>query len=190
MSDPKISRRTILKGLGAAVALPWLESMGPLNAWADNPAPQGNTVPNRMAFMYVPNGVHMPDWRPATEGADFVLPRTLEPLAEVRDSLTVFTGLTADKARPNGDGPGDHARAMAAFLTGAQPRKTDGADIRVGLSVDQAAASRMGHLTRLASLEIGCDPSAMAGNCDSGYSCVYSGDDLLSVGHLAGPQDQ
>jgi hypothetical protein len=175
MSDPKISRRTILKGLGAAVALPWLESMGPLSAWADNPTPQGNTVPSRMAFMYVPNGVHMPDWRPTAVGTDFVLPRTLEPLAEVRDSLTVFTGLTADKARPNGDGPGDHARAMAAFLTGAQPRKTDGADIRAGLSVDQAAASRVGHLTRLASLEIGCDPSAMAGNCDSGYSCVYSG---------------
>jgi hypothetical protein len=175
MSDPKISRRTILKGLGAAVALPWLESMGPLSAWADNPTPPENAVPNRMAFMYVPNGVHMPDWRPTAVGPDFVLPRTLEPLAEVRDSLTVFTGLTADKARPNGDGPGDHARAMAAFLTGAQPRKTDGADIRAGLSVDQAAASRVGHLTRLASLEIGCDPSAMAGNCDSGYSCVYSG---------------
>ncbi len=171
----QISRRTILKGLGAAIALPWLESMGPLAAWANDPAPTGNTIPNRMAFLYVPNGVHMPDWRPAAEGTEFTLPRTLEPLREVRDSLTVLTGLTADKARPNGDGPGDHARAMAAFLTGAQPRKTDGADIRVGLSVDQAAASRIGHLTRLPSLEIGCDPSAMAGNCDSGYSCVYSG---------------
>jgi hypothetical protein len=174
MNDAKISRRTILKGLGAAIALPWLESMGPLRSWAADPVPTGSTVPSRMAFVYVPNGVHMPDWRPTAEGADFVLPRTLEPLAEVRDSLTVLTGLTADKARPNGDGPGDHARAMAAFLTGAQPRKTDGADIRAGVSVDQVAASRRGHLTRLASLEIGCDPSAMAGNCDSGYSCVYS----------------
>jgi hypothetical protein len=174
MSDPRISRRTILKGLGAAVALPWLESMGPLTAWADNPSPMGSAIPNRMAFLYVPNGVHMADWRPTAVGADFVLPRTLEPLAEVRDSLTVLTGLTADKARPNGDGPGDHGRAMAAFLTGCQPRKTDGADIRAGISVDQVAASRIGHQTRLASLEIGCDPSAMAGNCDSGYSCVYS----------------
>jgi hypothetical protein len=174
MNPPRISRRTLLKGVGAAIALPWLESMGPLSAWADNPAPQGNVVPNRMAFLYVPNGVHMPDWRPTTEGVDFALPRTLEPLQEVRDSLTVLTGLTADKARPNGDGPGDHARAMAAFLTGAQPRKTDGADIRAGISADQVAAARLGHLTRLSSLEIGCDPSAMAGNCDSGYSCVYS----------------
>jgi len=127
-----------------------------------------------MAFVYVPNGVHMPDWRPAATGADFELPRTLEPLREVKSDLLVMSGLTADKARPNGDGPGDHARAMAAFLTGAQPRKTAGADIRLGVSVDQAAASRIGQQTRLSSLEIGCDPSAAAGNCDSGYSCVYS----------------
>jgi hypothetical protein len=87
----------------------------------------------------------------------------------------MITGLTADKARPNGDGPGDHARAMGAFLTGAQPRKTDGSDFRVGVSVDQVAATRLADQTRLASLEIGADASAMAGNCDSGYSCVYSG---------------
>ncbi len=175
-SAPKISRRTILKGIGAAIALPWLESMGPLRAWATaTPTPAGGTlIPNRMAFLYVPNGVHMPDWMPTTEGTGFTLPRTLEPLAEVREYLSVLTGLTADKARPHGDGGGDHARAMAAFLTGAQPRKTDGADIRAGVSADQVAASRLAHLTRLASLEIGCDPSAMAGNCDSGYSCVYS----------------
>jgi hypothetical protein len=116
----------------------------------------------------------MAEWTPTAEGDDFTLPRILEPLADVREYLNVLTGLTADKARPNGDGPGDHARAMAAFLTGAQPRKTDGTDIRAGVSVDQVAASRIGDQTRLPSLEIGCDPSAMAGNCDSGYSCVYS----------------
>jgi hypothetical protein len=92
----------------------------------------------------------------------------------VREYLNVLTGLTADKARPNGDGAGDHARAMAAFLTGAQPRKTDGTDIRAGVSVDQVAASRIGNQTRLGSLEMGADPSALAGNCDSGYSCAYS----------------
>ena len=86
----------------------------------------------------------------------------------------VLTGLAADKARPHGDGGGDHARAMAAFLTGAQPHKTDGADIRVGVSVDQVAAARLADQTRLSSLEIGCEQGAMAGNCDSGYSCVYS----------------
>jgi hypothetical protein len=88
--------------------------------------------------------------------------------------VLVITGLTADKARANGDGGGDHARALAAFLTGAQPRKTDGTNIRAGMSADQAAAAAVGDKTRLASLEIGCESGAMAGNCDSGYSCVYS----------------
>ena len=170
MTQP-ISRRTVLQGVGATLALPWLEAMGPMVSWADAPA---RRTPNRLAFFYVPNGVHMQDWTPAGEGPLGQLPRILKPLTPVKDQLLVLTGLTADKARPNGDGPGDHARAMAAFLTGCQPRKTDGADIRAGVSVDQVAASRIGDQTRLASLEIGCDPSAMAGNCDSGYSCVYS----------------
>ncbi|MFO0865800.1 MAG: DUF1552 domain-containing protein [Gemmataceae bacterium] len=169
-----ISRRTLLRGVGASLALPWLEAMGPMASWGNTVAAAGNRTPNRMAFIYVPNGVHMQDWTPKTEGANFELPKILEPLAPVREHLTILTGLTADKARPNGDGAGDHARAMAAFLTGAQPRKTDGTDIRAGVSVDQVAANRLGDRTRLQSLEIGADPSAMAGNCDSGYSCVYS----------------
>src|SRR5437868_5018280 len=83
-------------------------------------------------------------------------------------------GLTADKARAHGDGPGDHARAMATFLTGRQARKTDGADIRIGVSVDQVAAQAVGQATRFPSLEIGCEGGKNAGNCDSGYSCAYS----------------
>ena len=170
-----LSRRTLLRGVGAAVALPWLESMGPLQNWARGAAtPLKKAAPNRMAFIYVPNGKNMVDWTPAAEGADFELPAILEPLKNVRGKFSVLTGLAADKARPHGDGGGDHARAMAAFLTGAQPRKTDGTDIRSGVSVDQLAASRIGDQTRLASLEIGCEPGSMAGNCDSGYSCVYS----------------
>lgn len=165
-----VSRRTLLKGVGAAVALPWLEAMEPIYSWANS----GQRYPNRLAFLYVPNGKNMREWTPATEGALGELPSILQPLAGLKDDLLVLTGLTADKARANGDGGGDHARAMAAFLTGAQPRKTDGTDIRAGLSVDQVVASRIGDRTRLASLEIGCDRSAMAGNCDSGYSCVYS----------------
>lgn len=155
------------------MSLPWLEAMGPLTAWADNPV-ENAAAPNRMAFLYVPNGCNMADWTPAKEGTDFELPAILQPLANVKDKLTVLTGLTADKARPHGDGGGDHARALGAFLTGAQPRKTDGTDIRAGVSVDQVAAARIGERTRLASLEIGCEHGAMAGNCDSGYSCVYS----------------
>ena len=168
-----LTRRGVLKGLSATIALPWLEGMGPLAAWAQDAGP-AKTAPNRMAFLYVPNGKNMADWTPKQEGADFELPAILEPLAPVKDDLLVLSGLTADGARAHGDGGGDHARALAAFLTGAHPLKTDGTDIRNGISVDQVAAARIGDQTRLASLEIGCEAGAMAGNCDSGYSCVYS----------------
>ena len=131
-------------------------------------------APRRIAFVYIPNGANMADWTPRTEGADFELPATLEPLAPVRKDILVLSGLTQDKARPNGDGAGDHARASAAFLTGCQPRKTDGADIHAGVSVDQFAAQRVGNLTRFSSLELGCDRGQQSGNCDSGYSCAYS----------------
>src|SRR6185437_8019992 len=99
---------------------------------------------------------------------------TLHPLAPVQNDLLVLSGLTLDKARANGDGGGDHARAMAAFLTGQQPRKTHGADIRAGTSVDQFAAEKIGKATLFASLEIGCEGGKNSGNCDSGYSCAYS----------------
>jgi hypothetical protein len=155
------------------MSLPWLEGMGPMQAWADAVAPR-SAAPNRMAFLYVPNGVHMADWTPKEVGASFELPPILQPLTAVKDQLLVLTGLTADKARPHGDGGGDHARALSAYLTGVHPYKTDGNSIRNGISVDQVAAARVGEKTRMASLEIGCEHGAMAGNCDSGYSCVYS----------------
>src|SRR5439155_43423 len=120
------------------------------------------------------NGVNMEHWTPEAAGADFKLPFILEPLQPFQKELNVLSGLTLDKARPNGDGPGDHARAMSAFLTGSQPRKTSGADIRAGLSVDQFAAQKVGTKTKFASLELGCDRGLQAGNCDSGYSCAYS----------------
>jgi hypothetical protein len=168
MSHRPISRRAVLRGLGASVALPWLDAMQP--AFGASVANR----PNRIAFLNVPNGKNMADWTPKAEGSDFELPAILQPLGELRENVLVITGLTADKARANGDGGGDHARALAAFLTGAQPRKTDGTNIRAGMSADQAAAAAVGDKTRLASLEIGCESGAMAGNCDSGYSCVYS----------------
>jgi hypothetical protein len=169
-----LSRRTILRGLGTTLALPWLEAMGPQASWAAVNPGTGKAAPNRMAFLYVPNGKNMVDWKPSAEGVFGELPAILQPLEAHRNDFSILTGLTADKARGHGDGGGDHARAMAAFLTGAQPRKTDGTDIRAGLSVDQLAASRIGSQTRLPSLEIGTEAGAMAGNCDSGYSCLYS----------------
>jgi hypothetical protein len=153
------------------MALPLLEGMlpGTLMGAAGPVRP-----PKRLAFLYVPNGVILEDWWPEQEGADYELPATLKPLAPFKDQLLVLGGLTADKARPNGDGPGDHARAMAAYLTGCQPRKTSGANIKVGISVDHLAAQKIGSATKFASLEIGCEGGRQAGSCDSGYSCAYS----------------
>jgi Protein of unknown function (DUF1552) len=168
----RIGRRTVLKGLGTAISLPLLDCMLPRaarGAIAGRPA-----APTRMAFLYVPNGIHMPDWTPAATGSDFELPASLRPLAPYKDQLLVLSGLAQDKARANGDGPGDHARALSTFLTGCQAYKTDGANIHVGVSVDQVAAQKIGHRTRFPSLELGCDRGAQSGSCDSGYSCAYS----------------
>jgi len=166
-------RRTFLRGLGTTMALPFLASapavrlLGAATAKAEKP-------PLRMAFVYVPNGANMADWTPKAEGTSFELPRILQPLAGVRDSVSVLSGLAHDKARPNGDGAGDHARASATFLTAAQARKTQGADIQVGISVDQLAAQRIGNKTLFPSLELGTDRGQLSGQCDSGYSCAYS----------------
>ena len=115
----------------------------------------------------------MSDWNPKAEGSDFELSPILQPLEPFRRDLLVLGNLTCDKARPNGDGGGDHARASSAFLTGSQARKTAGANFRSGISADQVAASRIGDLTRLPSLELGIERYRGSGNCDSGYSCVY-----------------
>ncbi len=152
------------------MALPLLEGMLPTTALAS--APKSRTI--RMAFLFVPNGINMADWTPATVGANYELPYILEPLTKVRESVSVLTGLTQKNAFALGDGPGDHARSAAAWLTGVHPRKTSGADIKAGISADQVAAIRMGKLTPFPSIELGCERGAQAGDCDSGYSCAYS----------------
>jgi hypothetical protein len=162
-----VSRRTVLRGLGVSIALPWMESLS--LAAAANVTP-----PKRMGFIFVPNGVHPRDWQPKRTGYDFDLTPILKPLSRVQDDLCVLSGLTHDKGRANGDGPGDHARSASVFLTGAQPRKTSGGNIRSGISVDQVAAQAVGDQTRFASLELGCEQGRTAGSCDSGYSCAYS----------------
>jgi hypothetical protein len=154
--------------MGLSVALPLLEAMTPQRSKATGPI-----APTRAAFVYVPNGVHMPAWTPTTTGAGFDLPPILAPLKSVRDDVLVLSGLTLDRARARGDGGGDHARAMAAFLTGTHPHKTSAAGLRAGVSVDQVIAARIGRATRFASLEIGCEGSKSDGACDHGYSCAY-----------------
>lgn len=167
----QISRRTVLRGLGTAMALPMLEAMMPRTTFG---APAAKKSPVRMAFLFVPNGMNMDDWTPKVEGTDFEISPTLKPVADYKSQMTVLSGLTLNGGRALGDGPGDHARCVASFLTGAHPFKTDGADIKNGMSVDQLAAEKIGKQTRLPSLELGLERSAQAGRCDSGYSCVYT----------------
>jgi len=168
---PTITRRNALKGLGTVVALPWMESLA-----VAAPQGTGEVAANltRLAFVYVPNGAHMQDWTPSSTGKLEKLPEILSPLDAYKSHLNVFSGLALDKARANGDGPGDHARAMSVFLTGRQPRKTHGADIRVGQSADQHVATVIGDQTRFPSVELGIERGGQSGNCDSGYSCAYS----------------
>jgi len=165
----QLSRRTMLKGVGCAMGLPLLEAMAPASSFAPDA-----TAPVRMAFISFPNGAIMDAWRPEGEGEAFTFGPTMQPLAELRSHVSVLTGLAQENGFAKGDGAGDHARSSASLLTGAHPVKTSGAHIRVGQSVDQAAAERIGHLTKLPSLELGTERGKDAGSCDSGYSCAYS----------------
>ncbi|HEX4810266.1 MAG TPA: DUF1552 domain-containing protein [Bryobacteraceae bacterium] len=171
LTGKHLSRRMMLRGVGAAVALPALEAMVPAVALASRVSKK--VAPARMVFVYVPNGVDMSRWRPSTEGAAFDFPVTLEPLAPHRENTLVFSGLMDHNGMALGDGPGDHARAAASFLTGVHPKKTAGSDFAAGVSVDQVAAQKIGRTTRFSSLELGCEAGGLAGNCDSGYSCAY-----------------
>ena len=166
-----VSRRTLLRGLGAAVALPVLDAMTPALSIASSVSRK--IAPNRMVFVYVPNGIDMRNWTPAAEGQAFELPKILSSLAPVQDDVLVLSGLVDHNGMALGDGPGDHARASASFLTGVHPKKTAGSDISVGISIDQLAAQKIGTATRLPSLELGCEDGHLAGNCDSGYACAY-----------------
>jgi hypothetical protein len=164
-----LSRRTILRGLGAAISLPLLDAMVPAFA-----SPSTAAAPLRLAFIYAPNGILMDHWTPATDGADFDLPRILAPLAPHREKVLVLSGLTQNTGRALGDAEGDHARASATYLTGVHPKKTDGAGICAGISVDQVAASHVGASSRFPSIELACEDGRLVGSCDSGYSCAYS----------------
>ena len=174
-----LNRRQFLTGLGALVSLPIFESLVPggpvLRAAETGASGLGPTLapPMRTAFIYVPNGVNNAHWWPTGSGSSFQLGSSLASLEAHKSDLQIVAGLGHTKANANGDGPGDHARASATFLTGAQARKTAGSDIRVGRSVDQMIAAGVGSGYRLPSLELSCDPPRQTGNCDSGYSCAY-----------------
>jgi len=164
------SRRRFLRGLGTMLALPTLDSLTPRGFAA---TARHDKSPVRMAYLYIPNGVNVDEWFPTGEGATYELSKSLKVIEEHRNDFTVVSGLCHDWARSHGNGGGDHARATASFLTGCQAKKTAGADIHLGISVDQIAAQQIGHLTRLPSLELSTDGQRSAGRCDSGYSCAY-----------------
>ena len=158
-----VNRRNFLVGLGALISLPQFESLA-------NPSKDRKTnAVQRVAFIYVPNGINMIDWTP--QGPD--IPFILSPLNNIRSKVNIITNLEHKLANPNGDGAGDHARASATFLTGMQAKKTSGADIRIGKSIDQIFADKWANQTRLNSLELSCDTVRSSGDCDSGYSCAY-----------------
>jgi hypothetical protein len=161
------TRRAFLKSLASTLALPMLE---PLRAASVSASA---AVPLRLAYIYLPNGVNTARWFPQGMGKEYQLSSSLAPLTAHQKDFQIIRGLSLDKARANGDGAGDHARANATFLTGCQARKTAGADIRIGVSADQIAARQLGHLTRLPSLELSTDEPRRSGHCDSGYSCAY-----------------
>ena len=152
-----------------ALSLPVLDCMVP--AFAASRLPGGS--PLRAAWFYVPNGIDMRHWTPGEEGALGEFPSILAPFDPVKKDLLILSNLTSNWSRPLLDGGGDHARAMAAYLTGMHVYKTSGADIKLGMSADQVAAIAVGGATRLPSLEIGLEETRQAGNCDSGYSCAY-----------------
>ncbi|HYG77727.1 MAG TPA: DUF1552 domain-containing protein [Planctomycetota bacterium] len=188
MSRSKVmDRRTALKGVGVAIGLPLLEAMMPSGIFGGSASAEekksalaaagmggsSSKTPVRLAFVAIPNGMWMDHFTPKTVGPLTDLPPSLKPLEALRGDFSILSGLAQDNARAKGDGPGDHARSAAAFLTGAHPFKTAGSNIKLGISVDQVAAKSIGQQTQLPSLELGCDVGRKAGECDSGYACAY-----------------
>ena len=168
-----LSRRTVLRGLGTALSLPLLDSMVPAQT------PLAKTAANpqlRLGLCFIPHGAVMANWTPAAEGPNFQLSRTLAPLQPFQDQMVVVTNLAHKMAAPGGPGDngGDHTRSPAVFLNGVHPKRTDGADIQAGVTIDQIAAQKSGQQTPLPSLELATeDFSGLVGSCDVGFSCAY-----------------
>jgi Protein of unknown function (DUF1552) len=163
-----LHRRTLIRGVGVSLALPFLEAMrSKVKAAAEKP-------PVRLAWVFIPNGTNSERWLTRADGDSWKVTPSLEPLAALKKDVSVFRGLSQVNARALGDGPGDHARSAATFLTGMHPLKTAGSRIRVGKSIDQVIADTYGMETRLPSIELGTEEGKNAGSCDSGYACVYS----------------
>lgn len=158
-----IPRRTVLRGLGASIALPFLDAMVPAFA-----APAAAATVPRLGIVYVPNGVMMKDWLPAQTGAHYTFTPILKPLEPFRERMIVLSGLRGVESE------GPHARASTRFLTGVPSKISDGTDLHAGVSMDQLIARELGRQTQLASLELSIDGRDFAGSCDDGFSCAYT----------------
>jgi len=177
LSGKGFNRRNFLRGIGACIALPALESLKPFQSLAAVTSASGlattaTGAPLRTAFVVFPNGSIPSAWWPKSEGIDFEMSPTLQPLAESRRHFQLMGGLDHMEAVGGMDGGGDHARGNSVFLTGVRLKKS-ATDIRAGVSIDQLIASKVGQTTRLPSLELTCDSVRKSGGCDSGYSCAY-----------------
>ena len=167
----RLPRRTFLRGMGVTIALPLLDAMIPaFSVLAKTPM----RPVKRLGFIYTPNGATMSAWTPAGEGPALTeLSPTLSPLAPFRDQVIVPTGLSQRMAESMGDGNGEHSRGQTVWLSGVHPKRTEGADVESGVTVDQIAAQALGKDTPLLSIEMALEQNYLVGNCDNGYSCVY-----------------
>jgi hypothetical protein len=166
-----LPRRTFLRGMGAAVALPLLDAMVPalsaLSRTAAAPA-------RRLGFVYIPNGAIMDQWTPTDEGKAFEFAPIMKSLEPHREQVVVVSNLASRPAEAaEGEGSGDHARASAVWLTGIHPKRTEGADVRGGKTIDQIAADEVGRDAQLRSLEVAAEDFTAVGGCDIGYACSY-----------------
>ena len=165
-----MGRRTVLRGMGATLALPLLEAMMTSASAAETAA----KARMRLQVIYMPNGMMMPNFTPAQKGDGYALTPILKPLEPYREKFTVISGLAHKQAEALGDGGGDHGRSCGSYLTGVHVKKTEGADITSGPSLDQIVAQQFSEQTQIPSLELGLDPPSLVGSCDTGYSCAYT----------------
>ena len=166
-----LPRRTVLRGIGSLVALPLLGAMVPALTATGRAA----AAPiSRLGFFYAPNGMFLPNFHPAGNGGrDYKITRILTPLKDYREQMTVVSGLSNNGLVSPNEGGGVHTRAHGGWLSGVLPKRTEGADIEAGKTVDQFAADVLGKNTSLRSLELTTDSNFTVGNCENGYSCTY-----------------
>jgi hypothetical protein len=166
-----LNRRTLLRGTGAVLALPLMDAMMPASSRA---AEAADAARKRLHVIYTPNGMMMENWTPAQAGGGYTLTPILKPLEPYRDKFAVISGLDHAQAEALGDGAGDHGRCCGSYLTGMHVKKTEGADLASGVSMDQVVAKQFGEFTQIPSLEMGLEPPSLVGSCDTGYSCAYT----------------